>query len=170
MPILQKCTQIPKEAADPRWFTVDADGQIVGRLATGIATVLMGKHKPDYTPHVDNGDYVVVTNVERVAFGGKAMEHGTIAHFSKKWDQKEYDRYSGYPGGRTVETASRLHARRPEMILHEAVRRMLPKSKLGRSMLKKLKLVVGPEHGHQAQGPAEFPEYLMPKRARGASL
>ena len=170
MPILQKCTQIPKEAADPQWFTVDADGQIVGRLATGIATVLMGKHKPNYTPHVDNGDYVVVTNVERVAFGGKSMEHGTIAHFSKKWDQKEYDRYSGYPGGRTVETASRLHARRPEMILHEAVRRMLPKSKLGRSMLKKLKLVVGPEHGHQAQGPAAFPQYLMPKRARGASL
>ena len=166
MPILQKCTQLPKEAADPRWLTVDADGQIVGRLATGIATVLMGKHKPNYTPHVDNGDYVVVTNVERVAFGGKKMEHDSIPHFSKKWLQKEYDRYSGYPGGRTVETADRLHARKPEMILHEAVRRMLPKNKLGRQMLKKLKLVVGPDHEHQAQRPTEFPAYLMPARSR----
>ena len=169
MPILQHCTQIPKEAADPKWFAVDADGQIVGRLAGGIATVLMGKHKADYTPHVDNGDYVVVTNVEKVAFGGKTMEHPTIAHFSKKWQQKEYDRYSGYPGGRTVETAEQLHARRPEMILHEAVRRMLPKNKLGRQMLKKLKLVVGPDHGHQAQKPAEFPAYLMPKRSKKAA-
>ena len=166
MPILQKCTQLPKEAADPQWLTVDADGQIVGRLATGIAMALMGKHKPNYTPHVDNGDYVVVTNVERVAFGGKKMEHESIPHFSKKWLQKEYDRYSGYPGGRTVESAERLHARKPEMILHEAVRRMLPKNKLGRQMIKKLKLVVGTDHPHQAQQPQEFPEYLMPKRSR----
>ena len=166
MPILQKSTQLPKEAADHAWFTVDADGQIVGRLATGIATVLMGKHKPNYTPHVDNGDFVVVTNAERVAFGGKAMEHNRIAHYSKEWDQKTYDRYSGYPGGRTVETAAALHARRPEMILHEAVRRMLPKSKLGRAMLKNLKLYAGPHHPHQAQSPAEFPAHLMPTRSR----
>ena len=166
MPVLQKSTQIPKEAADHRWFSLDADGQIVGRLATGIATVLMGKHKPNYTPHVDNGDFVVVTNVERVAFGGKTMEHPSIPHFSKKWEQKTYDRYSGFPGGRTVETAASIHARKPEMILHEAVRRMLPKSKLGAAMLKKLKLYVGADHPHQAQQPTEFPAYLMPTRSR----
>ena len=164
MPVLQKCTQIPKEAADPQWVVVDADDQIVGRLASGIATVLMGKHKPHYTPHVDCGDYVVVVNAERVRFGGKVMEHPFIPHYSKKWDQKTYDRYSGYPGGRKVETAADLYRRKPEMILHEAVRRMLPKSKLGRHMLDKLKLVIGPEHPHQAQQPTAFPEYLMPKR------
>ena len=166
MPILQKSTQIPKEAADPQWVSLDADGQIVGRLATGIATVLMGKHKPNYTPHVDNGDFVIVTNADRVGFGGKKMEHESIAHYSKKWEQKTYDRYSGYPGGRTVETAVRVHARKPEFILHEAVRRMLPKSKLGRNMMKKLKLYAGAEHPHQAQQPTEFPAHLLPSRTR----
>ncbi|QDT66127.1 50S ribosomal protein L13 [Calycomorphotria hydatis] len=160
MPVLPKTTTARKETVEPNWYTLDADGQIVGRLATSIATVLMGKHKPEYTPHVDCGDYVVVTNVERVKFGGNAMEHPEIPNYSKKWDLKTYDRYSGYPGGRTVNTAAEVWARKPEMILREAVRRMLPKNKLGRAMLNKLKLYVGTDHPHQAQGPEAFPEYV----------
>jgi len=127
-------------AVEQKWLLVDATDKIVGRLAGEIAVILMGKHRPTYTPHVDTGDFIVVVNCEKVRFSGK------------KWEQKTYAWYTGYPGQKTIKAADRL-ARRPEMILHEAVRRMLPKSKLGKAMLDKLKLYAGPNHPHQAQQP-----------------
>jgi large subunit ribosomal protein L13 len=123
-----------------KWWVVDAADKVVGRLASEIAMILMGKHRPTYTPHVDTGDFVVVVNAEKIKFTGK------------KWQQKEYDWYTGYPG-RMIETAEKRLARRPELILHEAVRRMMPKNKLAVSMLSKLKIYAGPDHPHQAQQP-----------------
>jgi large subunit ribosomal protein L13 len=125
---------------EQKWWVVDATDKIVGRLASEIAVILMGKHRPTYTPHVDTGDFVVVINAEKVAFSGK------------KWDQKAYTRYTGYPGLR-IETAKTRLERHPDRILREAVRRMLPKNKLASKMLAKLKIFVGPEHPHQAQQP-----------------
>jgi large subunit ribosomal protein L13 len=125
---------------EKRWWLVAADGKMVGRLATEIAMILMGKHRPTYTPHVDTGDYVVVVNAEKAEFSGK------------KWQQKLYRWYTGYQGLRS-ETAEHRRARRPELILEEAVRRMLPKTRLGRVMLDKLKIYSGTEHPHQAQRP-----------------
>jgi large subunit ribosomal protein L13 len=125
---------------DRKWLLVDATDKVVGRLASELAMILMGKHRPTYTPHVDTGDFVVVVNCEKVRFTGK------------KWQQKEYTWYTGYPRLRRIKAAERLD-RRPELILQEAVRRMLPKNKLGRAMLSKLKLYVGPAHPHQAQQP-----------------
>ncbi len=124
----------------PRWWLVDAKDKIVGRLATNIAMLLMGKHRPEYTPHVECGDYVVVINAEKVVFTGK------------KWDQKEYRWYTGYPGQHS-ETARKRLQRHPTKILTEAVRRMLPKNKLAYKMLRKLKVYAGPDHPHQAQQP-----------------
>jgi len=135
------------------WHVVDADNQIVGRFASKLATILMGKHKPTYTPHVDCGDYIVVVNAEKIRFSGQTIAHETHPYFTDKMLNKEYDRYSGYPGGRRVTTAAKLLETKPEFILREAVRRMLPKSKLGRGMLDKLKLYVGENHPHQAQNP-----------------
>jgi len=123
-----------------KWWLVDADGKTVGRLASDIAVILMGKHRPEYTPHVDTGDFVVVINAEKVVFSGN------------KWEQKEYTWYTGYPGLRK-QTAQRRLELKPEMILRESVRRMLPKSKLGRAMLSKLKVYAGSEHPHQSQRP-----------------
>jgi large subunit ribosomal protein L13 len=114
---------------------------VVGRLAAQIAPILMGKHRPTYTPHIDTGDFVIVTNVDKVVFTGE------------KWRQKTYQRYSGYPGGQKEEAAWKLFQRRPERILELAVQRMMPKNKIGRHMLDKLKLYVGPDHPHQAQQP-----------------
>ena len=125
---------------EQQWWLVDADGKMVGRLATEIAMMLMGKHRPTYTPHVDTGDYVVVINAEKVEFSGK------------KWQQKLYRWYTGYNGLRS-ETAEHRRDRKPELILHEAVRRMLPKNRLGRVMLDKLKIYAGSDHPHQAQRP-----------------
>ena len=147
---------------EPAWFVVDADALIVGRLATKIATVLMGKHKPTYTPHVDTGDYVVVVNADRVRFSGSPAAHSGHPYATTKMEKKIYERYSGYPSGRKLSTALEVWERKPEMILREAVRRMLPKNKLGRQMLSKLKLYSGPEHPHQAQGPQEIPDHLKP--------
>ena len=130
---------LPGEIAH-KWWLVDASDKVVGRLASDLAMVLMGKNRPTYTPHVDNGDYVVVINAEKVVLTGN------------KWQHKEYVRYTGYPGLH-VETAAKLHARRPEMILREAVRRMLPKNKLAFKTLSKLKIYAGSEHPHQAQEP-----------------
>jgi large subunit ribosomal protein L13 len=149
-----------KETVEPRWFVVDADGEIVGRLATRLATILMGKHKPTYTPHVDCGDFVVVTNVEKVRFSGAPLAHDSHPYFTQKMLVKEYDRFTGYTDGRKVMTAAQLLERKPEEILRLAVRRMLPKNKLGRHMLAKLKLYAGPNHPHQAQQPVELPEHL----------
>ncbi len=125
---------------EKQWRLVDADGKVIGRLATDIAKILMGKHRPTYTPHVDTGDYVVVINAEKAEFTGK------------KWEQKVYRWYTGYNGLRS-ETAGHRRERRPELILHDAVRRMLPKNRLGRTMLDKLKIYSGTEHPHQAQHP-----------------
>lgn len=125
---------------EQKWYLVDGTDQIVGRLASDIAVILMGKHRPVYTPHVDTGEFVVVTNVEKVRFTGR------------KWEQKKYTWYTGYPGQRSETAANRLE-RRPEQILREAVRRMLPKNKLGDAMLSKLKVYAGPDHPHQAQNP-----------------
>lgn len=149
-----------KEDVAPKWYVVDADGRIVGRLAAKIATVLMGKHKPTYTPHVECGDFVIVVNAERVRFSGGGLAHPEHPYFTTKMLKKTYEKYTGYPGGRRITTAARLWERHPERILREAVRRMLPKNKLGRRMLDKLKLHVGPEHPHQAQQPEELPEHL----------
>lgn len=125
---------------EKKWWIVDASGKSVGRLASDIATILMGKHRPTYTPHVDTGDYVIVVNVEQISFSGK------------KWEQKVYTRYTGYPGLRS-ETAEEIREKAPERILHMAVRRMLPKNKIARQMLQKLKIYAGSEHPHQAQQP-----------------
>ncbi len=125
---------------EQKWLLVDATDKVVGRLASEIATILMGKHRPTYTPHTDTGDFVVVVNVENIHFSGK------------KWDQKKYAWYTGYTRQRTV-TAKVRHERKPELILEEAVRRMLPKNKLGRVMLSKLKVYAGPNHPHTAQQP-----------------
>ncbi|MFV0446590.1 MAG: 50S ribosomal protein L13, partial [Planctomycetaceae bacterium] len=128
----------------PSWYVVDADGAIVGRLAAKLATVLMGKHKPTYTPHVDTGDVVVVVNADKVRFSGKPMRHAKHPNLTRKMFTRTYEKYTFYPGGHKVRTAAELLDRKPEMILEEAVRRMLPKNKLGRKMLKKLKLYAGP--------------------------
>ena len=124
---------------NPNWHHVDAEGKVLGRMATNIATVLMGKHRPEYTPHVDCGDFVVVTNAEKVTLTGR------------KGEQKMRLRYSGYPGGLKSESYDSLLKRRPESVIEEAVRRMLPKNRLGRQMLKKLKVYAGDEHPHGNQ-------------------
>ncbi|HUT12568.1 MAG TPA: 50S ribosomal protein L13 [Thermoguttaceae bacterium] len=129
-----------REDVEPKWWVVDAADKVVGRLASDIAMLLMGKHKPTYTPHVDTGDFVIVVNAEKVVFTGN------------KWDTKQYTWYTGYPGLKS-ETAGKRLERKPEMILSEAVRRMLPKNKLARQMLKKLKIYIGSQHPHQAQQP-----------------
>lgn len=129
----------PGEIAE-KWLVVDGTDKVVGRLASEIAMILMGKHRPTYTPHVLCGDSVVVINAEKVQFTGK------------KWAKKEYTWFTGYTGLR-AETAERRLARHPERILRDAVRRMLPKNKLAFKMIQKLKVYVGPNHPHQAQQP-----------------
>lgn len=125
---------------EQKWWLVDASNKVVGRLASDIAVILMGKHRPTYTPHVDTGDFVVVVNADKVVFTGN------------KWQQKRYTWNTGWPGLRS-ETAAERMAAHPEQILSEAVRRMLPKNKLATKMLSKLKVYTGPDHPHQAQQP-----------------
>ncbi len=137
----QKSYMAKPGEVEKKWYVVDASGKTLGRLASRIATILMGKHKPIYTPHVDTGDYVIVVNAEKVALTGK------------KLDQKKYYRHSGYPGGLKVVTARQMLQKHPERVVYLAVKRMLPKNKLGRKMLKKLKVYAGSEHPHQAQKP-----------------
>ncbi|MHC4445814.1 MAG: 50S ribosomal protein L13 [Planctomycetota bacterium] len=127
-----------------QWHIVDAEGKTLGRLATRLATILMGKHKPTYTPHVLTGDYIIVVNAEKVRLTGRKLE------------QKEYDRYTYYTGGRKVDSMAKVLEKSPERVIEFAVRRMLPKSKLGRQMLKRLKVYRGPDHPHQAQQPQEL--------------
>jgi large subunit ribosomal protein L13 len=123
------------------WHTLDASGQVLGRLAARIAIILQGKHKPTYTPHVDTGDFVIVLNADKVKVTGR------------KADVIEYDTYSRYPGGRHTYSYKRMTELHPEKVIELAVRRMLPKNKLGRNMLGKLKIYKGAEHPHQAQQP-----------------
>ena len=127
-----------------RWCHVDASGKVLGRLATKVATALMGKDRPDYTPHVDTGAYVVVTNAELVHLSGN------------KRSEKFYQRYSGYPSGRKIIPFEEMIAKKPEQVIREAVRRMVPKSKLGKQMIKKLKVYRGAEHPHAAHTPEDL--------------
>lgn len=123
------------------WYVVDAQGQTLGRLATQVASVLRGKHKPFYTPHVDCGDYVIVVNAEKIHVTGQKMV------------QKKYYRHSGYPGGLKQTTLRDQLQKFPERVLEQAVRGMLPKNRLGRKTFKKLKVYAGPDHPHEAQKP-----------------
>jgi len=127
---------------DRQWYVVDADGKTLGRLATEVAKVLRGKHKPIFTPHMDTGDFVVVVNAERVALTGNKMQ------------DKLYFRHSNYPGGLKTFTAEQvLSSKHPERVIEAAVKGMLPHNRLGRKLFKKLKVYSGPEHPHQAQRP-----------------
>jgi len=137
----QKTTLARKEQVKHSWFLVDANEKILGRLAGEIAMILMGKHRPDYTAHVDTGDFVIVTNCEKIRLTGN------------KAQTMEYDHYTYHTGGRKVITYAAMMKKKPEMIIRQAVRRMLPKSKLGRGMLNKLKVYRGSEHPHTAQKP-----------------
>ncbi|MDR2610437.1 MAG: 50S ribosomal protein L13 [Clostridiales Family XIII bacterium] len=124
-----------------KWYVIDAEGQTLGRLASEIASILRGKKKPIYTPHVDTGDYVIVINAEKVEVTGK------------KRKEKIYKRHTGYPGGLRETTFEKLIERHPDEIIRHAVKGMMPKGRLGRQMYKKLKVFVGPEHTHAAQKP-----------------
>jgi len=139
-----KCYLAKADDLKKKWHLIDGEDQIVGRLAVKIARILCGKHRPEYTPHVDTGDFVIVTNCEKVRFTGNKME------------QKVYQHFTGYPDGRKVRTVKEILAKRPEFVLREAVRRMLPKNIIARHMLTKLKLYAGPDHPHQAQEPVEL--------------
>ena len=130
-----------KEGIERQWYVVDAEGQTLGRLASRIAPILKGKHKPTYSPHLDCGDFVIIVNAEKVRVTGQ------------KLDQKLYYHHSGYPGGlKSISLRDQL-GRHPERVLESAVRGMLPKNKLGRRMIKKLKVYAGDTHPHQAQQP-----------------
>ncbi len=127
-----------------KWYLFDADGQVLGRMAATIAKMLQGKHKPIYTPHLDTGDFIVVNNAEKVVITGN------------KLDQKMIRWHSGYVGGLKEVTLRSVMKKKPEDVVRMAVRRMLPKTKLGRAMLKKLKVYKGSDHPHQAQKPVPF--------------
>jgi large subunit ribosomal protein L13 len=138
--MMMKTYMARSQDIEHKWWLVDAADKVVGRLASDIAVILMGKHRPTYTPHVDTGDFIVVINADKVVFTGK------------KWDLKKYTWYTGYTGQRS-ETARERMKKKPEKILTEAVRRMLPKNKLATKMLAKLKVYTGEQHPHQAQLP-----------------
>ncbi len=130
-----------KGEVERKWHIVDAEGKVLGRLATQIASRLRGKHKPIFTPHVDTGDFVIVINAEKVRLTGNKLE------------QKVYYRHSNYPGGLKAETAKDRMESKPEEIMRSAVWGMLPKNRLGRTLIKKLKVYRGPKHPHEAQKP-----------------
>ena len=130
-----------KETADKKWCVVDAEGQTVGRLASNVAKVIRGKHKPNCTPHADCGDNVIVINAEKVSFSGTKLE------------DKEYIRYTGYPGGQRSTSAEMMLRKNPERLIEKAVKGMLPKNKLGRKLFNNLKVYCGSEHNQEAQKP-----------------
>ncbi len=135
-------TSVPSiDSINRQWYLVDAENQTLGRLATEVASVLRGKNKPNFTPHIDTGDFVVVVNAEKIKVSGK------------KSDQKLYRRHSGRPGGMKVESFSALQDRIPERIVETAIKGMLPHNALGRQLFRKLKVYKGPEHPHLAQNP-----------------
>ena len=127
------------------WYVVDADGKTLGRLATAIAITLRGKNKPQYTPHLDTGDFVIVVNADKIAVTGQ------------KLDQKRYYRHSGYPGGLRSRTLREQLERQPAEVLRKAVKGMLPRNRLSRAQITKLKIYAGPEHPHEAQAPKPLP-------------
>jgi large subunit ribosomal protein L13 len=138
-------TYMAKKGAVPqRWHLIDATDQVVGRLAVQIANILRGKHRPEFTPHADTGEFVIVINAEKVHFTGK------------KWDTQTYNWYTRYPGGYKTVTAREMLQKHPERVLFEAVRRMVPRNRLGRKQMTKLKIYAGPNHPHQAQQPQEL--------------
>ena len=134
----------PHASASGHWHVIDADGQVLGRIATIAARLLQGKHKPTYTPFIDTGDHVVVVNAAKVKLSGR------------KEDQKIYRQHSGYEGGLREERARLVRARRPERLVEEAVHGMLPKTKMGAAMYRKLKVYAGPDHPHTAQKPSKL--------------
>ncbi len=136
-----KTVSANKATVTKNWVHVDADGQTLGRLSSIVAKLLRGKYKPDFTPHVDCGDNVIVTNVEKINLSGK------------KWDSKEYIRHTGYPGGQRSLTATELFNKGPERLIENAVKGMLPKNKLGAAIFRNLKVYVGSEHDQKAQKP-----------------
>jgi large subunit ribosomal protein L13 len=138
---MKRTYQAKKEEIDAKWYVVDADGKVLGRLASKLASVLRGKNKPIFTPHVDTGDFVVVVNAKKVVLTGKKLL------------DKSYYHYTGYPGGIREMSAEKMMAKKPTEVLRIAVKGMLPKNTLGRQMLRKLKVYAGPEHPHAAQKP-----------------
>jgi len=139
-----KTVSINKENANKKWLLVDAEGETLGRLASRVALLIRGKHKTNFTPHADCGDNVIVINAEKVSLSGN------------KWSDKVYLRHTGYPGGQRSLTAEQLREKRPERLVEMAVKRMLPKNKLGSQLYKNLKVVVGSEHDHEAQKPEKI--------------
>jgi large subunit ribosomal protein L13 len=135
----QKASEVQRD-----WYVVDASNMVLGRLATQVATLLRGKHKPTYTPSMDGGDFVIVVNAEKIRVTGR------------KADQKMYYRHSGYPGGLKAFSYRRMHANRPDMIIRLAVKGMLPKGRMGRRLLSKLRVYRGPTHPHAAQQPRTY--------------
>ena len=133
------------ESVERKWYIVDATDLVLGRMASDVAVVLKGKHKPTFTPHIDGGDYVVIVNAEKVALTGN------------KWSKKMYYRHSGYAGGLKTRTATEMLAKQPQKIVEQAIRGMLPKGKLGDDMYRRLHVYVGPEHPHVAQQPVSLP-------------
>lgn len=153
--VLRDKTRLERpETTGHAWWLVDADGEILGRLAARIATILMGKHKPVYTPHVDTGDFVVVVNAARIRVTGRKMQ------------QKIYRKYSGYLGGLKERTLAQMLQANPANVIRLAVRRMLPKNRLGRGALEKLKVYPGPEHPHQAQKPQPWDALPVSQRLK----
>ncbi len=136
-----KTVSANKATVDKQWVVVDAEGQVLGRLASMVAMIIRGKHKPSYTPHVDCGDNVIVINAEKVVLTGKKMT------------DKQYVRHSGHPGGQTIQSPADLMKKFPERIIEKAVRGMLPKNRLGDALYTNLKVVVGPNHKYEAQKP-----------------
>ena len=146
-----------KTTVERRWYIIDLDGLVLGRVSSAIAQVLIGKHKPDYSPHVDNGDFVIAINASKVKVTGK------------KETDKLYWRHSGYPGSIKSRTYEEMMKRDPRRVIELAVKNMLPKNRLGRALLKKLKVYsdAGPSHQHAAQKPEAFPEYILESKVRG---
>lgn len=136
-----KTVSANSQTVNKKWVVIDAEGQSLGRLASVVAKYLRGKHKPDFTPHVDCGDNVIVINAEKVNLTGK------------KWDAKEYLRYTGYPGGQRSLNATQMFAKGPERLVEKSVKGMLPKNRLGAQLFRNLRVVVGTEHGMDAQKP-----------------
>jgi len=136
-----KTVSANRKTVDKHWVLVDAEGETLGRMASKVAKMLRGKHKPNFTPHVDCGDNVIVINSEKVTMSGN------------KWEDKVYQRYTGYPGGQRSKTATEVLAKHPERIVEKAIKGMLPKNKLGAELFRNLKVVVGTEHNHEAQKP-----------------
>ena len=136
-----KTYQAKKEALEHQWYLVNAEGKVLGRVASKVAKILEGKHKPTYTPHLDTGDFIVVVNAEKVSLTGKKLK------------DKIYYHHTGYPGGIKAVSAEKLLAKKPAEMIRMAVKGMLPKNSLGRQMLRKLKVYAGPNHPHEAQRP-----------------